>query len=74
MRTQIISCGENMFIFFMILGLIFLISGGIGLFYTNVNIEVWATLWVFGNLTFGTFVVFGAAILVFLAFLNAEFD
>ena len=76
MLTQIISCGKNMFIFFLILGLIFLVSGGIGLFYTNTsaNVEVWSTLWVFGNLTFGTFVVFGVAVLVFLAFFNAEFD
>jgi hypothetical protein len=57
----------------MILALIFLVSGGIGLFYTNVNVVSWSTLWVFGNLTFGTFVLFGVAVLVFLAFFNAEF-
>jgi hypothetical protein len=60
--------------FFMILGLIFLISGGIGLFYTNVNLNSGATLWIFGNITFGTFAVFGIAILIFIAIFNAEFD
>jgi hypothetical protein len=60
--------------FFMILGLIFLISGGIGLFYTNVNLDSGTTLWIFGNMTFGTFTVFGIAILIFIAIFNAEFD
>jgi hypothetical protein len=63
-----------MLIFFLLLGLIFLISGGVGLFYTNANLDAWGTLWVFGNLTFGTFVLFGILILIFLAFFNAEFD
>jgi hypothetical protein len=63
-----------MLIFFMILGLIFLLSGGFGLFYTNTHVISGTVLWVFGNITFGTFVVFGVAILIFLAFFNAEFD
>ena len=63
-----------MFIFFMILGLIFLISGGVGLFYTNVNIDSGTALWIVGNITFGTFAIFGIAILVFMAIFNAEFD
>ena len=63
-----------MIIFFLIVGLVFLVSGGTGLFYTNTNLASWTTLWVFGNLTFGTFVVFGVAILFFMAFYNAEFD
>jgi len=58
----------------MILGLIFLLSGGFGLFYTNTNVLSGTELWVFGNITFGTFVLFGVAILIFLAFFNAEFD
>lgn len=62
-----------MLLFFMILGLIFLVSGGIGLFYTNANLVSWSTLWVFGNLTFGTFALFGVLVLIFLAFFNAEF-
>jgi len=63
-----------MLVFFMILGLIFLISGGIGLFYTNVNLDTGTTLWIFGNITFGTFAIFGIAILIFMAIFNAEFD
>ncbi|MBN1692397.1 MAG: hypothetical protein JW845_02460 [Dehalococcoidales bacterium] len=63
-----------MFLLFMLFGLIFLISGSIGLFYTNTNLVGWSTMWVFGNLTFGTFVLFGVLILFFLAFFNAELD
>ncbi len=63
-----------MAIIFLILGLVFLASGAFGLFYVNTNIEVWSSLWVVSNLTFGTFLVFGAIILIFLAFFNAEFD
>jgi len=65
-----------MLVFFMILGLIFLISGGIGLFYVNTgaHVDPGTALFFLGNLTFATFVVFGIAILLFLAFFNAEFD
>jgi hypothetical protein len=63
-----------MFIFFMIFGLIFLISGGVGLFYTNTNFATGAPLWMFGNITFGTFIVLGIGILVFLAIFNSDFD
>jgi hypothetical protein len=65
-----------MLAFFLILGLIFIISGGIGLFYVNVTAELAADspLLFMGNLGFSTFVVFGIAILLFLAFFNAEFD
>ena len=63
-----------MFLLFMLFGLIFLISGSIGLFYTNTNLIAWSTMWVFGNLTFGTFVLFGVLILFFLAFFNAELE
>lgn len=63
-----------MFIFFMVFGLILLISGGAGLFYTNANIVSGAPLWIMGNITFGTFAVLGVGILVFLAIFNQEFD
>ena len=65
-----------MLLYFLILGLIFLISGGVGLFYvdTGGHVASGTPLFFIGNLTFGTFVVFGLAILVFLAFFNAEFD
>lgn len=63
-----------MFLLFMIFGLVFLVSGGIGLFYTNTNLAAWTSLWVFGNLTFGTFALIGVLILIFMAFYNVEFD
>jgi hypothetical protein len=63
-----------MFLFLMIFGLIFLIAGGVGLFYTYTNIASSAPLWMFGTITFGTFIVLGIGVLVFLAIFNAEFD
>jgi hypothetical protein len=63
-----------MFIFFMIMALILLISGGTGLFYTNVNLGGGTNLWIIGNLTFGTFTIVGVGLLIFLALFNAEFD
>jgi hypothetical protein len=65
-----------MAIFFIIVGLVFLISGGTGLFYVNTGSHVASgtALFFMGNLTFATFLVFGALILIFVAFFNAEFD
>lgn len=63
-----------MFIIFMILGLIFLISGGVGLFYTNINLASGTHLWIYGNITFGTFIVVGIIVLLFMAIFNKEFD
>jgi len=63
-----------MLIFFLIVALVFLVTGGTGLFYTNVNVGTGSTLWVLGNLAFGTFVFFGLAVIVFMAIFNAEFD
>jgi hypothetical protein len=63
-----------MIIFLMIMALVFLITGGVGLFYTNTSLVSGTTLWVFGNLTFGVFTFFGLAIIVFMAIFNAEFD
>jgi hypothetical protein len=65
-----------MLIFFLILGLIFLVSGGLGLFYVNTGAHFASgtPLFFISNLTFSTFLVFGVAILVFLAFYNREFD
>ena len=62
-----------MLIFFLILGLVFLVSGGVGLFYVNTH-AIAATIQFIGNLAFGTFTFFGLAILIFLAIFNAEFD
>lgn len=65
-----------MLIFFLILGLVFLASGSVGLFYVNTggHVDAGTALFVISNLTFSTFLIFGFLILVFLAFFNAEFD
>ncbi len=63
-----------MFLFFMIMALIFLIAGGVGLFYTFANLVSSDPLWVFGVIAFGTFAVVGVAVLIFLAMYNQEFD
>ena len=63
-----------MFLFFMVMGLVLLIAGGVGLFYTNANILAGAPLWVMGNLAFGTFAFLGIGLLVFLAIFNTEFE
>jgi len=63
-----------MFIFFMIMALIFLVAGGIGLFYTNINLVSGTHLWIFGNITFGTFTIVGIGILVFMGLFNKEFE
>jgi len=63
-----------MFIFFILFGLIFLISGGIGLFHVNMNLGAGTNLWLYGNIIFGTFAVVGIAIFVFLALFNSEFE
>jgi hypothetical protein len=62
-----------MLIFFLILGLVFLSSGSVGLFYVNTHAIAEAVQFI-GNLAFGTFTFFGVAILIFLAIFNAEFD
>ena len=63
-----------MFIFFLLLALIFLVSGGIGLFYTNINFASGSHYWIYGNLTFGTFTVVGIGIIIFMALFNTEFE
>ena len=63
-----------MFLFVMIFGLIFLVAGGVGVFYVNTNLASGAPVWIIGNVTFGTFILVGICILIFLAIFNAEFD
>jgi hypothetical protein len=63
-----------MFIFFMIFALILLISGGVGLFYTNINLVAGSHLWIMGNITFGTFTALGIGVLVFLGLFNSQFE
>lgn len=64
-----------MIFFFLLVGLLFLVSGGIGLFYVNAsgNIEAASALFVVGNTIFSVFLVFGVLILIFMAVYNAEF-
>ena len=57
-----------------ILALIFLIAGGVGLFYTFVNLTSGDPLWVFGLITFGAFALVGLGVLVFLALFNTEIE
>jgi hypothetical protein len=63
-----------MFIYILILGLIFLIGGGIGLFHVNVNMVSGTDLWLYGNITFGVFALVGIMIIIFLAIFNAEIE
>jgi hypothetical protein len=63
-----------MFLLIMLIGLIFLISGGVGLFVVNINMMVGDYTWIIGNITFSVFLVIGALILLFMAIFNREFD
>ena len=65
-----------MIILFIILALVFLASGGIGLFYVNTANHVAhdTALFFLGNLGFATFLAIGLLILVFIALFNAEID
>jgi hypothetical protein len=61
-------------ILFLILALIFLIGGGVGLFYVNVNLVARTDLWVCGNIAFGVFAAVGIVIIIFMALFNADFE
>ncbi len=63
-----------MFTLFMILAPMFLISGGIGFFYTNINFSSSSHYWIFRNLVFGTFTLTGILTLIFMALFNTGFD
>ena len=63
-----------MFLLFMVVGLVFLISGGIGLFMVNINMIVGSDTWIIGNITFSTFTVLGVLVLLFMAIFNSEFE
>lgn len=58
----------------MIMGLLFLVAGGAGLFYTFANLTSADPLWVIGIIVFATFTIFGLGLIVFLALFNTEFD
>jgi hypothetical protein len=65
--------GSVMIIFLTIIALVFLVTGGVGLFYVNTQAIAEAVHFI-GNLAFGMFAFFGLAIIVFIAIFNAEFD
>ena len=66
--------GLTMFFFFMVVALIFLIAGGFGLFYTNINLEVGSPYWIHGNITYGTFTILGILTLILLAIFGSEIE
>jgi len=63
-----------MFLLFMVIGLVFLVSGGVGLFMVNINMTVGTDTWIIGNITFSTFTVLGVLVLLFMAIFNSEFE
>jgi hypothetical protein len=65
---------KGMAILILIVALIFLIGGGVGLFYVNVNLGSGTALWTCGNIAFGTFAAVGVIICIFLALFNAEME
>ena len=63
-----------MYLLFILIGLILLIGGGVGLFFTNINIVSGSELWVVGNITFGVFTLLGILVLVLLFIYGSEFE
>ena len=63
-----------MFFLFMIVGLVFLIGGGVGLFMVNLNMIVGSDTWIIGNITFSVFTVIGVLVLLFMAIFNTEIE
>jgi hypothetical protein len=55
---------STLFILLPFIGVILLISGGIGLFIVNLNYPMGDLLWMQGNLTYGIFVLIGLAITI----------
>ncbi len=53
-----------LFILIPFIGIILLISGGIGLFIVNLNYPVGDLLWMQGNLTYGIFTLIGLAVTI----------
>lgn len=59
----------DVFIFFIIIGLLLLGAGGVGLFITYDNFSPATLDWIQGNLTYGIFVLLGLAIVIFATIL-----
>jgi hypothetical protein len=53
-----------LFILIPFIGIILLISGGIGLFIVNLNYPTDDLLWIQGNLTYGIFTLIGLAVTI----------
>lgn len=63
-----------MFLVVLIIGLVFLIAGGIGLFITNTaGVQAGINL-IQGNITFSTFTIVGIAIIIFLGIFGSEIE
>ena len=56
------------------IGLLLIITGGIGLFMTHINLAVGSLGWVQGNLTYGTFTIIGLAITICLMISGPEIE
>ncbi len=54
----------TLFMILPFLGIILLISGGIGLFIINTNYPAGDLIWIQGNLTYGVFTLFGLVITI----------
>jgi hypothetical protein len=56
------------------IGLFLLIIGSVGLFVTNTSFSFGETLWIFGNLTYGTFTLIGLVIVICITVSGPELD
>lgn len=56
------------------IGLFLLIIGSAGLFVTNTNLTFGETLWITGNLTYGTFALIGLVIIICITVSGPELD
>ncbi len=56
------------------IGLFLLIIGSAGLFITNTSLAFGETLWIFGNLVYGTFALIGLVIVICITATGPELD
>ena len=63
-----------LYLLLMFLGLVFLASGGAGLFIVNTGGEMESIYRILGNITFSTFAAVGVLILIILAAFSSEFE
>ena len=61
-----------LFMILPFLGILLLISGGIGLFVINIHYPMGDLIWIQGNLTYGVFTLFGLAITICLMISGLE--